>query len=80
MFKKHAPMIAVAAIAVLSIGCGGTRVYQRDVVYRDVPTVVHTPAPAPAPAPAGYYDRWGNWHPYGYYDAWGNWHEYPPPR
>ena len=26
----------------------------------------------------GYYDRWGNWHPYayGYYDAWGRWHPY----
>ncbi len=26
----------------------------------------------------GYYDRWGNWHPYvnGFYDQWGNWHPY----
>ena len=26
----------------------------------------------------GYYDAWGNWHPYrsGFYDRWGIWHPY----
>jgi len=31
---------------------------------------------APAPAANGYYDQYGNWHPYGYYDQWGNYHPY----
>ena len=85
MCKKNALLITVVGIALVSIGCGSTRIYERDIVYRDSPTVVYTPAPAPAPTPVpayqptGYFDRWGNWHPYGYYDAWGNWHAYPPP-
>ena len=24
----------------------------------------------------GYYDQWGNWHPYGWYDRWGRFHPY----
>ena len=93
MLKKLPLLILVPVIALLSVACGGTRIYQRDVVYRDreVPTViyrdvpVYTPAPPPpATAPSvqttGYYDRWGNWHANGYYDSWGNWHPYPPPR
>jgi len=29
------------------------------------------PAPVPAPVASGYYDRYGNWHPYGYAPAYG---------
>ena len=33
-------------------------------------------APSAPPYGDGYYDQWGNWHPYGYYDQWGVWHAY----
>lgn len=80
MFKRL-PLLILGTVAVLlSVGCGGTRVYYRDtpstvvyrdvptVVYRDVPTVVYRDVPVPAPVPAPTYQTTG------FYDRFGTWH------
>ena len=77
MFKKlrKAVLMLGALLAILSAGCA----------TRSVRAYYSTGRPAPRAFSNGYYDRWGNWHPYrgydhgyygGYYDTWGHWHPY----